>query len=106
MVPVNYILFRVNAISLAFKKDTKEIWRITDLLHPIGNLINKLIPDHPFEFPNIKDAFKIIRRNWWMISLNLQTAYRWVLIYPDHWDIQSFLFEGKYYQDRFSYPLD
>jgi len=100
-VPVNHIPFRINAIGLVPKKDTKEMRRITDLSRPIGNSINELIPDHPFKFQNIKDAFKIIQRNWWMISLDLRTAYRWIPIHPDDWDIQSFLFEGKYYQDRF-----
>jgi len=101
LVPVNHTPFRLNAIGAIPKAGSEEIRRITDTSRPIGSAVNELQKDMPFSLESIDVFLTKIKKGYYIALVDLRTAYRFIHIFIEDWDVQSFEFEGIFYQDRF-----
>jgi hypothetical protein len=91
---------KVNALGAVDKGDGRYR-RITDLSRPVGGALNDLVAAPAFKFESVDDACKIAVDNGHIFSskYDLVSAYRHLPVWPDHWDLCGFLWDGVYYVD-------
>ncbi len=100
VVEVPFTPRKLNALGAVSKGPGK--WRrITDLSKPNGTQLNAFTEPKRFQFASVDDAVVIIRRykHIRLSKFDIKNAFRHVPIRPEHWDLQGFEWNGKFYID-------
>ncbi len=97
---VDFVPRKINAIGVVAKKNGK-LRRITDLSRPKGKALNEFTHTVHFEFASIDDACRVIMLYKIVFGgkFDLVSAYRHIPIWPEHWDLLGFMWDGIYYID-------
>lgn len=100
VVEVPFTPRKLNALGAVSKGPGK--WRrITDLSKPEGSQLNAFTDPTRFQFASVDDAVFIIRRykHVRLCKFDIKNAFRHVPVKPEHWDLQGFEWNGKFYID-------
>lgn len=91
---------KLNALG-AVPKGPGKWRRITDLSKPEGTQLNAFTEPTKFQFASIDDAVCVIRRfkHVRLSKFDISNAFRHIMVVPEHWDLQGFEWNGKFYID-------
>ena len=98
---------RIQSIGAVPKKDSKVPRPITDCSRPFTNSLNSYLYADKFNFCGIDQAVLRSKPFCYYGIVDIESAYRWVPIYPPHSQLQGFRwqFEGEseasFYVDNF-----
>ena len=97
--------FRIQAIGAVPKKDSTVPRPITDCSRPFNNSLNEYLYADKFSFATIDQACLKSRHGYYYAIVDIESAYRWVPVFPPHTQLQGFRwkFNGE---DNDSYYVD
>ena len=98
---------RIQSIGAVPKKDSAVPRPITDCSRPFENSLNAYLYADKFSFATIEHAVNQSTPNCFYSVIDIESAYRWVPVYPPHTQLQGFrwTFNGEphenYYVDNY-----
>lgn len=106
LLPVDFRPLRVHAIGAVSKKESETPRSISDCSRPFSCSLNSSIQYDHFHFDSIDDVVKLSYPNCFYSVVDIQSAYRYVPVHPEHWTLQGLCWEfesgsPQYLVDRF-----
>ena len=98
---------RIQAIGAVPKKDSLVPRPITDCSRPYDNSLNSYMQTEKFCFSTVEQAILASKPFNYYAIVDIESAYRWVPIYPPHAQLQGFRWQFSdeaqehYYVDNF-----
>lgn len=92
---------RTVALGLVPKSGADRFRMIYDFSRPLGNALNETLPDMPFHFATLDQAFQLMTPGGYMALVDIRHAYRHIPIAKEDWTLQGLHLQGVTYLDHF-----